>query len=82
MNESTKTPDLTEVYMKLKQIHYAMDLAIDDLHDCLKYPQGHAERIALDKQLIIQQQEEVWRCSKMLEQIAPEDCLPDLLYAW
>lgn len=76
---NTRTPDLAEVYIKLKQIHYAMELVIDDLHDCLKHPQCHAERLTLDKQLFIQQQDEIWTCAEMLEQIDPKECQADLL---
>lgn len=79
MNETTRTPDLAEVYIKLKQIHYAMELTIDDLHECLKLPQCYAERMNLDKQLFLQQQDEIWNCAKMLEQIDPEECSPNLL---
>lgn len=75
------TPDLTEVYVKLKQIHYALELVIDDLHESLKRPLN-VERMILDKQLFLQQQEEIWNCAKMLEEIAPEECQPDLLQVW
>lgn len=75
------TPDLTEVYVKLKQIHYALELVIDDLHESLKRPLN-VERMILDKQLFLQQQEEIWNCAKMLEEIAPEECQPDLLQFW
>ncbi|MBQ6401164.1 MAG: hypothetical protein IJI20_02635 [Firmicutes bacterium] len=80
MKEVTYTPELADVYGSLLTVQQTMDLTLESMHSCLKpdIVSHSIEELRADRLVLFHQLCEISDCIKMLEQIDPKECSPDL----
>lgn len=79
LNEKNRLLDeIGEAHMRLCAVLQVMDLALNDMHDCLKMPAVFVETIRADKHVLSQQRNEIYDVVKRFEEIAPDDCNEEL----
>lgn len=79
LNQKNRLEDeIGDAYMQLSAVCHAMDLALNDLYDCLKMPDVFMQTIKTDHLVLYQQRNVIYDVLKRFEQIAPDDCRADL----
>lgn len=69
--------EIGDTYLELRAVGQSMDLALDDMYECLKMPEHYMDSIRADRLVLQQQRNAINEVMKRLKQIAPDDCIDE-----